>query len=147
MSTQTVAIKPAKCTYKTIGHDKLIIGLGEELQALYLEYNRLEDVAIASRGESLEEPARDAHDETYQKMLDICSALSRLKASTLEAAAIQMRVVSHYSSLDYDTVDKKLTSLIFSVVGVLESHGGFVRDQWAGNFYFGVHDPFERIEV
>ena len=147
MGAQQSNHQPARRSDESIRHDNLIIGLGEELQALYLEYDRLEDLAISLHGKSRAKEASDAHDATYGKMCDICSTLSALKAESLEAAAVQMRVISHYSSMEYETVDTKLTALICSVVGVLENHGGFGRDLWAGHYFLGTFDPFERLEA
>ena len=73
-------------------------------------------------------------------------ALSALRATTLEAAAVQMRVISHYASRNDDALDRRLSALIFSVLGVLEHIGGFDRNRWAGEFYVGSQNAFEQLE-
>lgn len=147
MNTQLAIIKPARRAYDTSGHDELIIGLGEELQALADERKRLDTVASETADDHNRLRARTASDETFDKMNDICSTLAALKAGSLEAAAIQLRAISYYSSMDYEEVERKISTLIHSVLGALESNGGFSRDRWAGAFYLGVSDAFERVEL
>lgn len=147
MGTQLSVIKPTERKYETTCHDDIIVLLGCELDGLAHEYKRLDDVASDTTDDVNRMHARSARDDAYDRMQDICSALAGLKAESMEGAAIQMRVIRNYSSMDYDEVETKMNTLIASVVGVLESHGGFGRDKWAGIFYFGASDPFDRIEV
>lgn len=127
--------------------DEIIVALGEELELLSREYGRLEDICSHSKDRDVKSSALHAYDLTYEKMLDVCTALSVFKATTLEAAAVQMRVLSYYSTSERNDTGRKLNALIFSVVGALENEGNFSRNQWAGEFYLGSQDPFERVEA
>lgn len=147
MGTQLAAIERSRRSYETTGHDQLIRGLGNELQALAQECDRLVELGSEAVDETDKLRTKWAHHNAYEKMNDICSTLAALKAESLEAAAIQMRAVSHYASLDYDDVERQISTLIHSVVGALESNGGFSRDRWAGAFYLGARDAFEGVEA
>lgn len=147
MGTQLAIVKTSERKYETNGHDEIIIALGNELEALSHEYRRLSDVSSETSNETTKIYANSEHYRAYDKMQDICSTISALKASSLEAAAIQMRVIYNYSTLDSEELEDKMQALVFSVIGVLENHGGFDRNRWAGDFYLGTHDPFERIEA
>lgn len=147
MGAQQAIHQPVRRSYETTGHDQLIIGLGEELHALALEYNRLEEVVGGTEGRLEKIHAESTYDRTFDKMKDICSTLSGFKAQSLEAAAVQLRVISYYSTRDTEEVNTRMSALIFSVAGVLESHGSFTRDQWAGKFFLGDYDPFEKLEA
>ncbi len=147
MAAQQAIRQPVRRSYETTSHNDIIILLGCELQALANECNRLDKVTGEMTDDTDRLRARSARDNAYEKMNDICSALSVFKAESLEAAAIQMRAVSHYSSLEYEDVERQIITLIHSVVGALESNGGFDRDQWAGRFYLGARDAFDRIEA
>lgn len=147
MSAQQSATKPTRREYDTNAHDEIIISLGCELEMLAFEYRRLDNVAGDAADELNRARASSARDHAYGRMTDICPTIAALKAESLEAAAIQMRVVAHYSSMDVEEVETQMQALIFSVVGVIESQGGFGRDQWAGDFYFGTNDPFAKLEA
>lgn len=147
MKTQIAVIKPAERKYETTCHDDIIVLLGCELDLLALEYHRLDDVASETTDSLNRIEAEQAHEHTYEKMKGICSTLSGLKAGSLEAAAVQMRAVSYYSTRTNEDVTTKMNALLFSVVGALEVNGGFDRNRWAGDFFLGTNDPFERIEA
>ncbi len=147
MSAQQVIRQPVRRNYETTSHNDIIILLGCELDRLANECNRLDSVEGEMVDDTDKHRARSAREAAYERMNDICSALSAFKAESLEAAAIQMRAVSYYSSLEYEDVERQIITLIHSVVGALESNGGFGRDQWAGIFYLGTRDAFEKVEV
>ncbi len=127
------------------GHDAIILGLGEELETLYHEYSRLDRMADTKEDSQLKTKANVAQMRVNEKMNDICLNLSCFKASTFEAAAIQMRAISCLTMRDDQDMSDRMGSLIVSVLSVLEAKGGVDRNQWAAGFYLPPYDPFKRV--
>lgn len=87
MGAQQAIHQPVRRSYETTGHDQLIIGLGEELHALAIEYDRLEEVVQDTKDELASRHAESTYDRTFDKMKDICSTLSGFKAQSFRGSS------------------------------------------------------------
>lgn len=66
-----------------------------------------------------------------------------MPALTVEAAAIQVRILSSSNHEDSDEAKARRKNLLYSILNVLEAKGGGTRDQWAGDYYLpGYGDLF-----
>lgn len=125
--------------------DQTILALGDELQELFVQIQRADAVSLETNDKDVELRCSKIHRNSTARMDAICHSLSAFKATTAQAAAVQMRALANLSS--YDELDRdEFFRLVDSILGVLENSGGFARACWAGDYWFPLTKFFDALE-
>lgn len=125
--------------------DRLIISLGEAIHYLVDEYNRCDEAGVKRKGNSERLHAKNMAGDIFQRINDLQIAVTTLPATSLDAAAVQMRALAYMNPRieeeDEDTTHTSRT--LYSVLNAIEANGGGSRDQWGGQYFISSRlNPF-----